>query len=36
MGDTAVRELVLDRLAQLLNLEDPTHLVYGYERTYAE
>ena len=38
VGDTStVRELVLDRLVHSYSdLEDPTHLVYGYERTYAE
>lgn len=38
VGDTnTVRELVLDRLVHSYSdLEDPTHLVYGYERTYAE
>ena len=37
VGDTTVRELVLDRLVHSYsNIEDPTHLVYGYERTYAE
>jgi spermidine synthase len=37
VGDTTVRELILDRLVHSYsNLQDPTHLVYGYERTYAE
>jgi len=37
VGDTMVKELVLDRLVHSYSsLEDPTHLVYGYERTYAE
>jgi len=37
VGDTTVRELVLDRLVHSYSdLDDPTHLVYGYERTYAE
>jgi len=38
MGDgSRVRELVLDRLVHSYSdLDDPTHLVYGYERTYAE
>jgi spermidine synthase len=37
VGDTSVRELVLDRLVHSYSdIEDPTHLVYGYERTYAE
>ncbi len=32
-----VRKLVLDRLVHSYSsLEDPTHLVYGYEQTYAE
>ncbi|MBM3190123.1 MAG: spermidine synthase, partial [Chloroflexi bacterium] len=32
-----IRELVLDRLVHSYSdLEDPTHLVYGYEQTYAE
>ena len=31
-----VRELVLDRLVHsYTDLEDPTHLVYGYEKTYV-
>lgn len=32
-----IYELLLDRLVHSYSdLEDPTHLVYGYERTYAE
>jgi spermidine synthase len=36
-GGQAVRVLVLDRLVHsYTSIDDPTHLVYGYERVYAE
>ncbi|MHB0855971.1 MAG: fused MFS/spermidine synthase [Anaerolineae bacterium] len=36
IGGRAVRQLALDRLVHsYTDLEDPTHLVYGYEQTYA-
>lgn len=35
-NDRTVRELMLDRLVHSYNdLDDPTHLVYGYEETYV-
>jgi spermidine synthase len=37
IGDRTVRELILDRLVHsYADLEDPTNLAYGYERTYAQ
>jgi spermidine synthase len=36
MGGRTIRELVLDRLVHsYADLEDPSHLAYGYEQTYA-
>lgn len=36
MEGRTIRELVLDRLVHsYADLEDPTHLAYGYEQTYA-
>lgn len=36
-GGQLVRTLILDRLVHSYSsLDDPTHLVYGYERAYAE
>ncbi len=37
IGNRLIKELVLDRLVHSYSdLEDPTNLVYGYERVYAE
>jgi spermidine synthase len=37
MEGRIIRELVLDRLVHsYVDMDDPAHLVYGYERTYAE
>jgi len=37
VGGRAVQELVLDRLVHsYTDPDDPTHLVYGYEQTYAQ